>query len=52
MKLSPVTVMVSLLVFGYFWGVLGMVLSSPIVATLKALFNFFNDKYQLIKYNN
>ena len=52
MKLSPVTVVVSLLVFGYFWGVLGMVLSTPIVATLKALFNFFNDKYQLIKYNN
>ena len=36
MKLSPVTVIVSLLIFGYFWGVFGMILSSPIVATLKA----------------
>lgn len=51
MKLSPVTVIVSLLIFGYFWGVFGMILSSPIVATLKALFTFFNDKYNIIKYN-
>lgn len=51
MKLSPVTVIVSLLIFGYFWGVFGMILSSPIVATLKALFTFFNDKYDIIKYN-
>ncbi|MBQ4634046.1 MAG: AI-2E family transporter [Bacilli bacterium] len=51
MKLSPVTVIVSLLIFGYFWGVFGMILSSPIVATLKALFTFFNDKYKIIKYH-
>ncbi len=52
MKLSPVTVIVALLVFGYFWGVLGMILSSPIIAAFKALFTFFNEKYKLIKYNN
>lgn len=52
MKLSPVTVIVSLLIFGYFWGVFGMILSSPIVATLKAIFTFFNDKYEIIKYHN
>ena len=51
MKLSPVTVIISLLVFGYFWGVGGMILSTPIVATLKALFAFFNNKFNLIKYN-
>ena len=51
MKLSPVTVIISLLVFGYFWGVPGMILSTPIVATVKSIFNFINDKFNLIKYN-
>lgn len=51
MKLSPVTVIISLLVFGYFWGVYGMILSTPIVATMKSLFLFINDKFGIIKYN-
>ena len=51
MKLSPVTVIIALLVFGYFWGVIGMILSTPIVAVAKALFTFFNNKFNLIKYN-
>ena len=51
MKLSPVTVIISLLIFGYFWGVAGMILSTPIVATLKSIFSFFNTKFKIIKYN-
>jgi len=51
MKLSPVTVIISLLIFGYFWGVTGMILSTPIVATLKSIFTFINNKFNLIKYN-
>ena len=51
MKLSPVTVIISLLIFGYFWGVMGMILSTPIVATAKSLFIFINNKFNLIKYN-
>ncbi len=51
MKLSPVTVIVALLVFGHFWGVLGMILSTPIVAVAKALFVFFNNKFDILKYN-
>ncbi len=51
MKLSPVTVIVALLVFGHFWGVLGMILSTPIVAVIKALLVFFNNKFDILKYN-
>ena len=51
MKLSPVTVIISLLIFGHFWGVTGMILSTPLVATLKSIFTFFNNKFNLIKYN-
>ena len=50
-KLHPVTIMLGLLVFGHFWGILGMVISTPIISTFKAIFNHFNEKYDIISYN-
>ncbi len=44
-KLHPVTIMLGLLVFGYFWGVIGMVVSTPLIAVAKTVFMFFNNKY-------
>lgn len=51
-KLHPVTIMTGLLVFGHFWGIIGMFISTPIIASLKAIFTYFDDKYNLIKINN
>lgn len=50
-KLHPVTIMLGLLVFGHFWGILGMVVSTPLISTFKAIFNHFNEKYDIISYN-
>ena len=43
-KLHPVTIMIGLLVFGHFWGIIGMFISTPIIASLKAIFTYFDDK--------
>ena len=51
-KLHPVTIMIGLLVFGHFWGILGMFVSTPIIASCKAIFTYFDDKYNLIKIND
>ncbi len=51
-KLHPVTIMIGLLVFGHFWGILGMVVSTPIISALKAIFNHFNEKYDIITLND
>lgn len=51
-KLHPVTIMIGLLVFGHFWGILGMFVSTPIIASCKAIFTYFDDKYNLIKFND
>ena len=51
-KLHPVTIMIGLLVFGHFWGIIGMFVSTPIIASAKAIFTYFDDKYNLIKTNN
>lgn len=48
-KLHPVTIMIGLLIFGHFFGILGMFISTPIIAALKAIFTYFDDKYDLIK---
>ncbi len=51
-KLHPVTIMIGLLVFGHFWGIIGMFVSTPIIAVLKAIFTYFDDKYDIIKIKN
>lgn len=44
-KLHPVTIMLGLLVFGHFFGILGMVISTPVIAALKTIFLFFDEKF-------
>lgn len=52
-SLHPITMMLSLLVFQYFFGILGMLLAAPIVATLKIIYLQLNDKYHFLnKINN
>jgi predicted PurR-regulated permease PerM len=45
MNLSPITIIISLLIFEYLFGILGMVIATPVVAILKILYNFFDEKY-------
>lgn len=47
-SLHPITIMLSLLIFEYFFGILGMILAAPIVATLKIMCLYLDQKYELI----
>ena len=51
-KLHPVTIMLGLLVFGYFWGIIGMVISTPIIAASKAILMFLDEKYDILSFND
>jgi predicted PurR-regulated permease PerM len=51
MKLHPVTIILGLLIFGYFWGMIGMLFATPIIAVAKAVFMFLDDKYDLLTFN-
>lgn len=44
MKLSPITIIVALLLFGYFFGILGMVLATPCIAIIKEIVIFIKEK--------
>ena len=48
-KLHPVTIMLGLIVFGYFFGVLGMVISTPVIAAAKTVFMYFDNKYDFFR---
>lgn len=50
-KLNPVTIIIGLLIFGHFFGIVGMLLSTPIIGVLKVIFRYFDDKYDLLNFN-
>lgn len=51
-KLHPVTIIIGLLVFQHFWGILGMVFSTPVIAILKIIFHFIDHKLHIIDYDD
>lgn len=49
MKLHPVTIIVGLLIFEHFFGILGMILATPCIALAKVVWKFFCEKYNLFQ---
>ncbi len=47
MQLHPVTIMLGLLIFQHFFGILGMVIATPVIACVKVLLLFINEKLGL-----
>ena len=47
MKLHPVTIIIGLLIFGHFFGIIGMVIATPATAILKTIWLFVDDKYKI-----
>lgn len=47
MKLHPVTIIIGLLIFEHFFGIVGMILATPIIALLKVIYYFTIDKLNL-----
>lgn len=46
-KLHPVTIIVGLLIFGHFFGIIGMVISTPLIAVMKAVLLFLDEKLEI-----
>lgn len=49
-KLHPVTIIIGLLVFGYFFGIIGMAVATPVISACKTIFVFFSEKYEWFNY--
>ena len=48
MKLHPVTIMIGLLIFQHFFGIIGMIIATPVIACLKVIFKFIDEKFNII----
>ena len=46
--IHPVVIVISLLIFEHFGGIVGMIIAAPIVGALKIIFNFYNNKYKFV----
>jgi predicted PurR-regulated permease PerM len=51
MDLHPVTIVISLLIFEYFFGIIGMIIATPIVAVIKIIYVFLDEKFDLFRYS-
>lgn len=51
-KLHPVTIIIGLLIFGHFFGIIGMALSTPIIAVIKTIFLYFENRYHILSIEN
>ncbi len=47
--LHPVTIMIGLLIFAHYFGIIGMIIATPCIALLKVIFRFIVKKYNLFK---
>ena len=46
--IHPITLVISLLIFQHFFGIVGMIIATPVVGSIKILFNFFDKKYNIL----
>lgn len=48
-KLHPVTIICGLLIFGHFFGIVGMILAVPVMSIFKVIWRFLINKFQLFQ---
>lgn len=47
MNLSPITIIISLLIFENLFGIVGMIVATPVVALLKIIYVFLDEKFDI-----
>lgn len=50
MDLNPITIIISLLIFEYLFGIIGMVIATPAVAILKIIYKFLDEKFGFFEF--
>lgn len=51
-KLHPVTILLGLLIFGHYWGMVGMIIATPVIGAIKAVVMYFDEKYNIFDFKN
>ncbi len=48
MRLHPVTIMLGLLIFQHFFGIIGMIVATPVIAAAKIILTYINEKFDIV----
>jgi predicted PurR-regulated permease PerM len=52
-NLHPVTIICGLLIFGHFFGIIGMILATPVMSIIKVIWNFAKERFEILhKFND
>ncbi len=49
MQLHPVTIIVGLLIFQHFFGIIGMIVATPVIACFKVVFTYIDEKMNVME---
>lgn len=52
MKLHPITIIIGLIIFQHFFGIIGMIFATPAIAFLKIVYRFFAHKFGWFQNDN
>ena len=44
LNLHPISIIISLIIFGYLFGVIGMLISTPILSVIKSLYLYYKKR--------
>ena len=44
LKISPIYIIISLIICGYFFGIIGMIISTPVVSIIKTTYDYYKKK--------
>ncbi len=50
-KIHPVGLILGLIILGYFFGIVGILIAAPFILIIKLLINYFDENYEIKNYN-
>lgn len=43
LKINPIVILIGLIVFGYFFGIIGMIISTPLISVIKSVYEYYQN---------
>lgn len=43
LKINPIIILIGLIVFGYFFGIIGMIISTPLISVIKSVYEYYQN---------
>ena len=48
LKINPIIILIGLIVFGYFFGIIGMLISTPLISVIKSVYEYYEPNIKKV----